>query len=78
MGRLDLRVWVSKRLDRLARGSFCGHTDRSYRVGGESQKKANRWVDVPTLQLSVLRCDCAVGLVCDFCEVFGLNAIEEG
>ena len=42
---------------------------RSYGVGGKNQKKKDRRVDVPTLQLAVLRCNRAVDRVCDFCEV---------
>ena len=46
-------------------------------VGGDKPKKKDRRVDVPTLQLAVLRCDCAVGLVCDLCEVFDLGVFEQ-
>ena len=47
-------------------------------VGGNKPKKKDRRVDVPALYLAVLRCDCAVDHVCDLCEVFGLDAFEEG
>ena len=65
-------------MDRLARGSDTprGGAVIDYKAvarvgGGYVQKEtANRWVDVPTSQRAVLRCNRAVDRVCDLCEVF--------
>ena len=69
-------------MDRLARGSDIPRgavIDHKAVATGwvVKTKKKDRRVDVPTLQLAVLRCDCAVDRVCDLCEVFDLGVFEQ-